>query len=414
MVKRFYLTGHHTFSNRGCEAIVRSTAQLLREQFGDVEVFVPSSDIVKDRELWPSAEDFGVKFVPAYLPVVTRYWTHLQQLPIPLLKRAIWPFPLPQRVRETIEGVDCVLSVGGDNYSLDYLLPSLLMGVNRCAMDLGTPVVLWGASVGPFERELHFLPVIRRHLGRMTLIAARESATVEYLTKLGLGDKVIQAADPAFGLAPEHVSTVAFWPQDRGEGVLGFNASPLLLRYHPSSKSQSTWLDEVAGFIRYSVVSRKLGVLLVPHVIPHNGIEKNNDAAFLGHLLERLGNLGNHVRLMSSRLNAVETKYVISQCRFFIGARTHSTIASLSSGVPTTSISYSVKSEGINRDLFGHTRYVLDNSEVVQTSLIERLNQLMQEEDGLQPLLKQKTTEMIERTKLAMRKVAEVLDDNGG
>ena len=57
---------------------------------------------------------------------------------------------------------------------------------------------------------------------------------------------------------------------------------------------------------------------------------------------------------------------------------------------------------------------MLDNSEVVQTSLIERLNQLMQEEDGLQPLLKQKTTEMIERTKLAMRKVAEVLDDNGG
>ena len=408
-MKRFYLTGHHTFSNRGCEAIVRSTVQLLREQFGDVEVLVPSSDITRDRSHWQEAESFGARFVPAYLPRINRYWVHLQQIPISFLKKAGWPFPIPKGLQKTLAGVDCVLSIGGDNYSLDYLFPSLLMGVDRCSMDLGTPVVLWGASVGPFEREPYFLPAIHHHLERMTFIATRESATMEYLTKLGLGDKLICAADPAFGLAPEPVSTKPFWPEDQGEGVLGFNLSPLLLRYHPSSKLQRAWLDEVAGFIRYLVVSRKLSVLLVPHVIPHNGIAKNNDAAFLGHILERLGDSGNHVRLMPGRLNAAETKYVISQCRFFIGARTHSTIASLSSGVPTISIAYSVKSEGINHDFFGHTRYMLDNYEVAQTLLIERLTQLMQEEDRLRPLLKQKTTEMMERTKFAMRKVSEAI-----
>ena len=44
---------------------------------------------------------------------------------------------------------------------------------------------------------------------------------------------------------------------------------------------------------------------------------------------------------------------IISKCRFFVVARTHATIAAYSTGVPTIVISYSVKSRGIARDLFG-------------------------------------------------------------
>lgn len=409
-MKRFYLTGHYTFSNRGCEAIVRSTAELLREQFGDIEVLVPSSDIIKDHTQWPEADTCGVKFVPAYLPPINRYWVHLQQFPIPFLKKAGWPFPLPRWLRKTLAGVDCVLSVGGDNYSLDYLLPSLLMGLDRCAMNLGKPVVLWGASVGPFEKEPHFLPVIRRHLARMTFIAARESVTVEYLTKLGLGNKVIHVADPAFVLTPEPVDTTPFWPEDPGEGILGLNVSPLLLRYRPAGEPEGGLLDEMAGFIRYAVAERGLGVLLVPHVIPHDGAAKNNDAAFMAQLLPRLGDLSKYVQLMDDHLNAAQTKHVISQCRFFIGARTHSTIAALSSEVPTIPIAYSVKAKGINRDLFGHIRYVLDTPDVSRDSLTKRLTQLREEENALRPILKEKRVEMIDRTRLAARKLARVVE----
>jgi len=408
-MKRFYLTGHYTFSNRGCEAIVRSTVELLQEQFGDIEVLVPSSDIIKDHAQWPEADTLGVRFVPAYLPSINRYWVHLQQFPIPVLKRVGWPFSLPRWLRKTLAGVDCVLSVGGDNYSLDYLLPSLLMGLDGCAMNLGKPVVLWGASVGPFEREPHFLPVIRRHLERMVFIAARESVTVEYLTKLGLGDKVIHAADPAFALTPEPVDTAPFWPEDSSEGVLGLNISPLLLRYRSSREPEGKLLDEMAGFIRHAVVKRGLGVLLVPHVIPHDGAVKNNDAVFMAQLLPRLGDLSKYVQLMDDRLDAAQTKHVISQCRFFIGARTHSTIAALSSGVPTISIAYSIKAKGINHDLFGDIRYVLDTPDVSRATLTERLIQLREEENALRPILKEKRVEMIDRTRLAARRLAEVM-----
>jgi polysaccharide pyruvyl transferase WcaK-like protein len=50
---------------------------------------------------------------------------------------------------------------------------------------------------------------------------------------------------------------------------------------------------------------------------------------------------------------APELKYIISKCDFFVGTRTHATIAAYSSCVPTLVVGYSVKARGIARDLFG-------------------------------------------------------------
>ena len=58
--------------------------------------------------------------------------------------------------------------------------------------------------------------------------------------------------------------------------------------------------------------------------------------------------------------NAAQLKGYIARCRFFIGARTHATIAAYSTCVPTLVVGYSVKSRGIAIDLFGtEENYVL-------------------------------------------------------
>src|SRR3546814_7153574 len=80
-------------------------------------------------------------------------------------------------------------------------------------------------------------------------------------------------------------------------------------------------------------------------------------------MLDELGDLGRAVTIMPSTFNASQIKGVIANLRFFIGARTHATIAGMSSTVPTISISYSIKARGINRDLFGDLPVVLDRSE---------------------------------------------------
>lgn len=385
-MKKFYLSGQSTFGNRGCEAIVRSTVLMLNQTFGQVEVLVPSDDIAQDQQQWPEASQYGVRFVEAYLPAHNRYWVHFQRLPFRFLKKAGWPFPFPEKLRDTIKGVDAVLSVGGDNYSLDYRLPSLLMGIDSLAMELGKPVFIWGASVGPFETEPSFVPTIREHLAKMAVIFARESITYDYLTNTLRLSNVVEMADPAFTLKREAVDTAPFWPQVGENGVIGLNISPLIENY---KKNGQDLRAETIRFIR-DVVGKGFSVLLVPHVIPLDGTEKNNDAEYMANMLPELEALGNAVSIMPAHFNASQIKQVISRLRCFIGARTHATIAALSSGIPTLSIAYSVKAKGINKDLLGDMPVILPTPELTALSLIAGLEYLINNEEHIQAHLHDK------------------------
>lgn len=61
----------------------------------------------------------------------------------------------------------------------------------------------------------------------------------------------------------------------------------------------------------------------------------------------------------------MQLKDCIARCSFFIGARTHATIAAYSSCVPTLAVGYSVKAKGIATDLFGTEKnYVLPVQEI--------------------------------------------------
>ncbi|MBE0471436.1 MAG: polysaccharide pyruvyl transferase family protein [Methyloprofundus sp.] len=401
MTKRFYLTGQRTFGNRGCEAIVRSTVMMLKRKFGDVQVLVPSEDIERDQQQWPEASDYGVSFVEAYLPQHNRYWTHLQRLPFKFLKQAVWPFGFPSKFRKQIESLDAVLSIGGDNYSLDYHLPSLLMGQDGLAMQLGKPVFIWGASVGPFDAEPHFVPVMRQHLSRMSAIFARENISYTYLTeKLGLMN-VVKMTDPAFTLQKEKVDMTEFWPKSENGQVIGLNISPLIEKYKKDGQDLRL---ETIKFIA-NVVHQGFGVLLIPHVIPLDGNEKNNDAIYMTSMLQDLRNLGKSVNIMPSHFNAAQIKQVISQLNFFMGARTHATIAALSSGVPTLSISYSVKAKGINQDLLGDMDVVLPTPELTSVSLMNGLSYLIEHEQEIKQILSDKLPEWQARVEKAAEDV---------
>ncbi len=81
--------------------------------------------------------------------------------------------------------------------------------------------------------------------------------------------------------------------------------------------------------------------------------------------------------LVSPEYNAAETKWIISRMAFFAGARTHSTIAALSSGIPTLSFAYSIKAQGINRDIFGHTDYCLEPTDLDAEGVAGRITSML-------------------------------------
>ena len=113
------------------------------------------------------------------------------------------------------------------------------------------------------------------------------------------------------------------------------------------------------------------------------GQVKNNDADHMARILSDCDDLGSRITMIPRTFNASQIKAIISRLRFFIGARTHSTIAALSAGVPTISIAYSVKARGINRDIFGEEWMVIPTVRLSKESLLIALDQLVEREKEL-------------------------------
>ena len=86
---------------------------------------------------------------------------------------------------------------------------------------------------------------------------------------------------------------------------------------------------------------------------------------------------------MSNRLSAAETKWLIARCAVFVRARTHATIAAISSCVPTLSLAYSRKARGLNRDVFGNQDNCLLPSEVEPVAIAERIVNMLAHRDAI-------------------------------
>jgi len=368
-VPRFLLVGHAGFYNLGCEAIVRATLSMLRERWPGCEITLASADHRSD-QTHPVAA--GVTVVPHSLPM-RRYsplWFR-SQIRRRVLRDAAGANAAAFRVvTGAMRAADAVLSIGGDNYSDDYGSPDWLAHLDGSARLGGVPNVVWGASIGPF-REATTRDRAIANLRLAALITARETCTRDYLAEHGVTENVRLVADPAFLLEPEQVDTSAFWP--RGERILGLNVSPLLRRYRRDG-GVDPFPQMTMDLIRTAVSDFGMGVLLVPHVV-HEG---NNDHAYMAQLSHQLGD-SERVCLVPSGLDARQTKYVISRCDALLAARTHATIAGFSTGVPTISLAYSQKAVGINRDLFGDERWVVDTRSLRSPNeLTSRLGELLE------------------------------------
>ncbi|MBW7457745.1 polysaccharide pyruvyl transferase family protein, partial [Paenibacillus sepulcri] len=120
-------------------------------------------------------------------------------------------------------------------------------------------------------------------------------------------------------------------------------------------------------------------IALTPHVMEND----NNDHEILRQYYEEFKQTG-RVILLPDNLTAVQYKGYIARMRFFIGARTHATIAAYSSCVPTMVLGYSVKSKGIAIDIFGRERLVLGIADISDSSkLIGRFDEMLMDEAEL-------------------------------
>jgi len=266
-----------------------------------------------------------------------------------------------------------VLSIGGDNYSLDYGVPKYLTALDDLVLAYKKPLAIWGASIGPFSAMPDYELYMRDHLKKVTKIFARESFTLDYLKSIGIFNNVCHVADPAFLMDPsEPIGIEDIIPIEKGS--MGLNLSPLMAKYITGGDLEQ-WSRLAASIISGVEQKFEMPIYLIPHVTT----KYSNDYTFLEKVASLIPKKNTSIIVVPPTYNAAETKWIIGRMAFFAGARTHATIAAFSSGVPTLSFSYSIKSGGINKDIFGHTRYCLNPSNLNVKIVTDRISSMLDE-----------------------------------
>jgi len=268
-----------------------------------------------------------------------------------------------------------ILGLGGDNFSTDYhKLPYRYFSSIEKAQNTGVPFIVWGASTGRLNADFENYGIDM--LRKATLITVRESISYDYLLDRGLTN-VKLVSDPAFAMLADKPDLSTEYSQFLSEGnVLGINLSPLYGRFY--HEGQIGWKQCCVDIVDEILTKTDFRILLVPHVFK----EGDNDECFMQGILSCSSRVS-HKRVMllpGHKYSSPELKWVIGQMRYFIGARTHATIAALSQKVPTLSLGYSVKAQGINNDIFGHQNWIVPAESLSAEITMGKLRELIEAE----------------------------------
>ncbi len=337
------LYGNGGAGNHGCEAIVRGTA-----------AFMDSADILIHTASMEQDTKYGLNSIgvlkPACTPIKKDAAFFTAYLKMKFQKRYVEMDGLQyiSGIKSARGKVDLAFSVGGDNYC--YAGTEIYPYLNRTYHRFGLKTVLWGCSVEP---KLVDDPAIADDLAMYDAVVARESITYEAVRKVQ--KNTFFSPDPAFFMEPDECKL-----DDRFEKgcVIGINASPVILS---SETVSGAAYENYRNLVQYILDTTDAYIALIPHVV----WETNDDRKVLRRLYDDFSQ--NERLILVEDHTAPQLKYIISKCNFFVGARTHATIAAYSSCVPTLVVGYSVKARGIARDLFGSENgYVLPVQELTQ------------------------------------------------
>jgi len=408
----FILAGNTPYENRGCEAIIRGTTTILRESFPDPR-FVCMSTFQNENQYRIQCQqetDEDITHLATLKGLSKRdvirsfwrpeTWNKVYQY---FFDRSSFSSKPYLNMIPYLDDTTAVLSVGGDNYSLDYGLPNRFISLDDLVLAHKRPLAIWGASVGPFGTMPDFERFMSEHLKTVTGIFARESATIDYLKSIGVTENVFPVADPAFLLEPAKPDGEMHGEEE----AIGLNMSPWMAKYVTGGDFEQ-WVSAGASIVSGLIKTTGMPVFLIPHVTS----QFDNDYAFLQRVIALLPKNKENITLVDSRYNAAELKWIISQMTLFVGARTHSTIAALSSGVPTLSLSYSINANGINRDIFGHTDYCLDPHEVSARSVADRTALILDQRDSIKMELHKRIPEIQDLARNAGTDLKKIIENS--
>lgn len=382
------LFGHGGYTNRGCEAIVRSTVEMLKNKMPECTIRICSYEYRYDREKNYCIVDFiyphhNIRYSIPHLAAFGFRRLGLKKLDIKLQYH--W-------LKAPLKWGDVFISIGGDNYC--YEEPVDFFHIDEMIKSRGKKLIMWGAS---FDKDI-LTKNMKDDLSLFDGIFVRETLSYDALIEKGIKNVELYH-DPAFTMKAKDV-------KDKKK-YIGLNLSPLSLRY---SKDDGIIKTAFFNMIDYIISDTEYDIKLIPHVLDEKKRDTQYDPDILLPVYEKYKDTGRVIYIDAFKLDARQIKGHIKTCTAFIGARTHSTIAAYSSLVPTTVIGYSVKSRGIALDLFGKIKdYVIQVGDIKTDTLVIAIKRLLEKNDEIRNHLKNIMTKYKASADMAADKLEEII-----
>jgi polysaccharide pyruvyl transferase WcaK-like protein len=364
---RILLIGINGAFNYGCEAIVRGTEAIIRQEYPDAEIIYASRRPEDDRMRLT-----GSKVQITGKGVLRRY--SAKNIFRKLLSFAgIRWYPIMYSLK-LLRSIDAVLLIGGDLYTISssgrFSLSFSKFG--DAAERRGIPYILWAASVGPFTDNLGAKKAFTDHLKNISLITARESATVDYLRVLGVCNNVISCADPAYLVTPE---IKADHPRQRNGLTIGVNLSPLSVIQAGYSLEDSIYTQ--ADTIQHLIRVLNAHIVLIPHVICDFS-DVDDDLRYLRKVKKAIKpEYQSKITLLDSDDGFIGVKKELIKCDLVIAARMHCAINALTAYVPTILVSYSRKAVGMGEYVYNNSDWVVSLYEFLPDNMLKKVSGLI-------------------------------------
>jgi len=354
--------------NFGCEAIIRGTVSKLRILYPDNNLRIRYASLQSEYDN-KKLEDLNIEIHPRRI---------YKTLRTKLLKRFLTFFQLRNRYfcfedMSILKDIDIVFSIGGDIYTLNHYqkVNEIVLYFGDYCITHGIPYVIYGASIGPFYERNRIERIMVRHLKSCAGIYCREDETLQYLANLGIKRNVTLFHDPAFD--------VGTFPRDNSDiDYIGINLSPLSVKYSYSSTEFNTVARKQAEIIKAIINSTNCNILLIPHVLSMTNT-MDNDLIYLKGIYDRIDeSVKSKVVLIEKDLGYLGTKQKLHCCKVVIAARMHCALNAITENIPTLFLSYSRKSVGMARYIYGSDVFLIKLSEFLDKDiLLKRIDYLL-------------------------------------
>lgn len=256
---------------------------------------------------------------------------------------------------------DAVLDVSGGDSFCDLYGPKVFESntvMKRAVLRHRKPLILLPQTYGPFNSP-RAREIASRIVRGATMAWARDERSFQSLRELLGGEfdprRHHCGVDLAFGLEPRQPKDIPAvlrqWLENHDRPLIGFNVSGLIYNDPEAALRRyglkADYRQVVTEFLRRILRRSNCRIILIPHVLTGPEYIESDSASCHAVARQLESDAKDRLLVLPSQYDPGETKSIISSTDWFCGTRMHSTIAGLSSGVPTAAIAYSLKTAGV-------------------------------------------------------------------